>query len=339
MSSTTTSTPTSTQPTRTSTPSTTAASATLPPRTGDQYTISHGRYRAVITEVGATLRILTCDGVDVTVPLGADDIVSCCHGQLLIPFPNRIAHGTYTFDGTTYQLPINEPARDNAIHGFAKEQYWTLVRLTESDVTLAWRMPPVAYYPFDIYVTATYTLDDDGLHVRVRAHNLGATAAPWALAMHPWIANGFDGYGDEIDADNARCTLEIPADTHVCVDDNLIPTGTEPVDGTKFDFRTPRALTEQPYDDALTDVHHDASGNTTAVLTRPDGMRVRVGGDGTITSFQVCTGTGFPPEQHPAGVAVEPQTAYANAFATGVDLIRLEPGSTSETHMFIGVLD
>lgn len=49
--------------------------ANLPPRTGDQYTIEHGRYRAVITELGATLRVLTCDSVDVTVPLGANDIV------------------------------------------------------------------------------------------------------------------------------------------------------------------------------------------------------------------------------------------------------------------------
>ncbi|ATU21014.1 aldose 1-epimerase family protein [Bifidobacterium choerinum] len=311
----------------------------LPPRTGDQYTIEHGRYRAVITELGATLRVLTCDSVDVTVPLGANDIVGCCEGQLLIPFPNRVAGGRYGFDGVDYQLPINEPDRDNAIHGFAKDQYWRLERLDECEATLSWRMPPAPYYPFDLLVTVTYTLDDDGLHILVRAHNHSDHAAPWALAMHPWIANGLDGYGDEIDAQNAQCTLEIGAATHVQVDDDLIPVGTEPVDGTKFDFRTPRALDEQPYDDALTDVRHDMSGNATATLTRPDGRRVAVGGDATITSFQICTGTGFPAAIRPAGVAVEPQTAYANAFNTGIDLIRIEPAQTSETRMFIGMLD
>lgn len=311
----------------------------LPPRTGDQYTIEHGRYRAVIAELGATLRVLTCDGVHVTVPLGADDIAACCQGQLLIPFPNRIASGRYTFDGVNYQLPINEPDRDNAIHGFAKDQYWRLERLTECEATLSWRMPPVAYYPFDLFVTATYTLDDDGLHILVRAHNRSRHAAPWALAIHPWIANGFDGYGDEIDAHNAQCTLEVDADTHVQVNERLIPVGTESVDGTKFDFRVPRALDEQPYDDALTDVHHDAAGIATATLTRPDGSRVAISGDETITSFQICTGTGFPAEIRPAGVAVEPQTAYANAFNTGIDLIRIEPAQVSATRMSIGMRD
>lgn len=312
---------------------------TMPPRTGDQYTIEHGRYRAVITELGATLRVLTCDGVHVTVPLGANDIVACCEGQLLIPFPNRIAAGRYAFDGVDYQLPINEPDRDNAIHGFAKDQYWRLERLTECEATLSWRMPPAPYYPFDLVVTVTYTLDDDGLHILVRAHNRSDLAAPWALAIHPWIANGLDGHGDEIDEHNARCTLEVDADTHVRVDKNLIPIGTEPVEGTKFDFRAPRPLDEQPYDDALTDVRHDAHGDTSATLTRADGRRVVVGGDETITSFQICTGTGFPADIRPAGVAVEPQTAYANAFDTGVDLIRIEPGQTSETRLFIGVRD
>ena len=67
--------------------------------------------------------------------------------------------------------------------------------------------------------------------------------------------------------------------------------------------------------------------------------KVRVGGDETVTSFQVCTGTGFPAIKHPAGVAVEPQTAYANAFNTGKDLIVIKPGETSSTALFIGMLD
>lgn len=84
------------------------------------------------------------------------------------------------------------------------------------------------------------------------------------------------------------------------VNENLIPTGTEPVDGTKYDLRKPTLLTNQPFDDAWTDVEHDADGKTTATFTRPDGLTVTVGGDETITSFQVCTGTGFPAEKHPA---------------------------------------
>lgn len=308
------------------------------PRTGQQFSISHGDYSAVITELGATLRVFRYRGSDVTVALGPDDIVPCCEGRPLIPFPNRLAHGEYDFDGQHYQLPINEPERDNAIHGFGMNYYWTLEKLTESSVTLSWRVPLMPGYPFSLIVFMIYTLDDNGLHISCDAHNHGTGPAPWALALHPWFANGEDAHGDAIDAVTARCSLEIPANVHVLANENLIPTGTEPVDGTKFDFRKERLLNEQPYDDALTGLTHAADGTVTAVFTRPDGRRVAIIGDESITSFQVCTGTGFPEAIHPAGVAVEPQTAYANAFNTKTDLIEIAPGGTAHTTITYRVL-
>ena len=197
-------------------------------------------------------------------------------------------------------------------------------------------MPYLLGYPFDVTVTATHELTEDGMKVTISATNNGDIDAPWALALHPWLDNGFNGYGDEIDGHNAQCTLQVPAKTHVTVNENLIPTGTEPVDGTKYDLRKPTLLTNQPFDDAWTDVEHDADGKVTATFTRPDGLTITVGGDETITSFQVCTGTGFPAEKHPAGTAVEPQTAYANAFNTGNGLIVIKPGETSTTAIYLG---
>ena len=54
----------------------------LPPRTGQQFSISHGDYHAVVTEWGATLRKLTYQGEDIIGSPGPDDMVTCCHGQL-----------------------------------------------------------------------------------------------------------------------------------------------------------------------------------------------------------------------------------------------------------------
>lgn len=308
------------------------------PRTGEQYTITHGDYTAVVTELGAILRRLTYKGEDILASYGADDLVKCCGGEILIPFPNRLEAGTYTFEGHDYTLPIDEHERNNAIHGYGYRSYWKLESLTEDSVSLSWRVPDMAAYPFDVIATATYRLDDEGVHITIDAFNNDTKAAPWALAIHPWLANGRNAYGDAIDADNALCTLLIDADTHVVPNENLIPVGTEPVEGTKFDFRKGRKLDEQPYDDALTDVHHDENGLAHAFFTRPDGMMIHITGDETITSFQVCDATGFPAEVHPAGVAVEPQTAYANTFKTGKDLIVIEPGEHSTTELMIGVV-
>ncbi|RSX55718.1 aldose epimerase [Bifidobacterium dolichotidis] len=309
------------------------------PRTGQQFSIHYGDYEAVITELGAALRVLKYQGKDVVVPTDANELANCCQGQILVPFPNRIEGGTYEFNGKQYDLPIDEHERNNAIHGYGYRAYWKLVALTESAVDLTWRMPNLEGYPFDITVVASYELKADGLHLTIKVTNNDTKPAPWALAIHPWLANGITNYGDAIDADNAQCTLQIPAATHVTVNENLIPTGTEAVDGTKYDFREGLQLTQQPYDDALTDVEHDADGWTTALFTRTDGLVTRVAGDKTITSFQVCTGTGFPAEKHPAGVAVEPQTAYANAFNTKKDLIELAAGQSSETHLQIGIVE
>ena len=310
----------------------------LPPRTGQQFSISHGDYTAVIAQLGATLRVFRYQGDDVTVSTGPDDVVTCCVGRVLVPFPNRLEHGSYDFDGAHYQLPINEPERDNAIHGFGMNYYWQLERLTEDSVTLSWRVPLTEGYPFSLQVFITYTLSNSGMRIDCDAVNNGDGPAPWAMAVHPWFSNGEDAHGNAIDAVTSRCSVQIPANTHVLTNGNLIPTGTEPVDGTKFDFRTAALLDRQPYDDALTDLTHAADGTVTAVFTRPDGRQVAIIGDESITSFQVCTGTGFPEAIHPTGVAMEPQTAYANTFRTGIDLIEIAPGDTAHTTIRYQVL-
>lgn len=157
----------------------------LTARTGQQFSISHGDYEAVITELGATMRKLTYKGEDLTVALGPDDLVTCCHGQILIPFPNRIEGGEYTFEGKTYSLPIDEHDRNTAIHGYGYRSFWKLISLAEDAVTLAWRSPNMVGYPFDLYVTATYSLADDGMHLTVSAYNNGDTNAPWAFGHSP----------------------------------------------------------------------------------------------------------------------------------------------------------
>ena len=183
----------------------------LSPRTGQQYSIAYGDWKAVVTELGGTLRKLTYRGRNIIVPLGPDDPVTCCQGQMLVPFPNRIEAGTYTFEGVTYELPIDEHDRNNAIHGYGYRSFWKLESLTETSVIQSWRVPYLLGYPFDVTVTATHELTEDGMKVTISATNNGDIDAPWALALHPWLDNGFNGYGDEIDGHNAQCTLQVPA--------------------------------------------------------------------------------------------------------------------------------
>lgn len=304
---------------------------------GNEYTIEAGDYRAIILQQGAALQSLTWQGKKIVVPSPTDQTVHACCGQILIPFPNRIEDGEYDFDGNHYLLPIDEHDRNNAIHGYGYRAMWDLVSLDAGSVTLSWQTPYLAGYPFDLTVTACWRLSEDGLGLTVTAHNHDSREAPWACAIHPWLFNGSDqAEGDAVEQANGMCHLTIPSDTHVTVNDRLLPTGQEPVEGTTYDLREGPSLEGRPFDDAWTSVDHDpATGLTSAVFTRPDGITVTLSGDRSVTSFQVCTGTGFAPQNRPQGVAVEPQTAYANAFRTGIDLLSIEPdGEVSTTFSF-----
>lgn len=212
----------------------------LKPRTGNQYVISSGEWSAVVTELGASLRELKWRGEDLIVPFDPNKVIPCCNGWVLAPYPNRVTNGQYSFDGEDYQMPIDEFDRQSSLHGYAYRYMWELVDLQESHVTLSWRSPDIAGYPFDITITATYALDENGLTETFTVHNNDSVKAPWAFGIHPWLANGKHATGQAITADNESCRLELHCDTHVTVDEHLLPTGEEPVSGILTCAITPR---------------------------------------------------------------------------------------------------
>ena len=303
------------------------------PITGEQYTIRHGDYEATICEQGAILRVLRWKGTDLLASFDADQPDPCCNGYMLVPYPNRIEKGQYAFEGTTYQFPIDEPDRNTSLHGLGYRAFWKLEKKSDDSVTLVWRNAAEATsYPFKVRARVRYTLGKNGLKLEMSGINDGAVDAPWAFGIHPWLSNGKDLYGnDPILAQNAKCSLRLAAETHVTVDQNLVPNGSESVEGTRFDLRKTTVLGDSVFDDAWTDVDRDDKGDTSATFTRPDGVSVTITGDKTVNAWQVCTGTGFPANAHPSGVAVEPMTAYANAFRTGKNLVVLKPGDTYTT--------
>ena len=66
---------------------------------GRQFVIRRGDSRAVITGVGAGEFLDT---------YGLNEMARSSRGQALIPWPNRIDHGRYTWNGLTEQLPLSE---------------------------------------------------------------------------------------------------------------------------------------------------------------------------------------------------------------------------------------
>ncbi len=288
----------------------------LPP-SGDQYEITGGGHRAVITESGATLRVLEHDGLPLVDGFGEDELAPGARGQLLAPWPNRIGDGAYSFGGRDHQLALSEPARHNASHGLARWAAWAVEEHTASSVSLTCRLMAQSGYPWTLDLRVGYDVSADGLTVTQSATNLASTAAPYASGAHPYLCVGpgpVDGW-----------ELTLPASTRALVDDRLLPTGLEDVTGTPFDFRVARSIRDVGFDDGFTDLVRDPQGVATVVLADPaTGRRVEIWVDERHRWLQVFSADDVPGTAR-RSLAVEPMTAPADAFRSGRDLVTLAP--------------
>src|SRR5581483_3346224 len=215
--------------------------------TGAQHEIAAGPHHCVVTEVGATLREYSCDGRALVAGFDVGQRSTSGRGQLLAPWPNRIRDGRYEFDGHDHQLPVDEPARSNAIHGLVRWSPWTRRDGTDSSVTLEHTIYPRDGYPFLVALRVTYSLDaDSGLSVHVNARNAGSQPCPFAFGAHPYLRAGSAPVDD--------WEVELAASTRLLTDDRAIPVGREPVEGTAFDFRRPRPIGATVLDTCFTDL-------------------------------------------------------------------------------------
>ncbi len=296
-------------------------SVNIPAPSGRQHVLALGDQHATIAAVGASVRTYSVGGRDVVLPFEQDQIAPAYSSAVLVPWPNRLRDGRYTWDGTEHQLPLTEPARSTALHGLVAHERFDLVHAAEDGtaVTLRHDLVPTAAYPFPLRVDVTFTLTDAGLAVQVETTNLGDADAPYGVGFHPWLSPG--------DAAVDACTLRVDAASRVTVDDRLLPTGTTPATPDD-DLRAPRRLAGLTLDDAFVDVTRDDAGLSWIVLASPDGHASAVWMDGSMDTWQVCTGDGIEGIER-RGVAAEPMSCIADAFRTGDRLVRLAPGATT----------
>ncbi|MGN6484920.1 MAG: aldose epimerase family protein [Thermomicrobiales bacterium] len=217
----------------------------------EQYTLTNDNGMAVtILTYGAIIQSLTVpdrDGKPANVVLGfdnADDYVakSPYFGAIVGRYANRIAKGTFTLDGQTYTLPINNDP--NSLHGgdtgFDKQIYAARPFTADDGPALELsRTSPDGEegYPGALAYAVTYTLTKDNvLRIAYTATTDKATVVN--LSNHSYFNLAGEGSGAITDH-----VLHLNASHYTPVDETLIPTGEiAPVAGTPFDFTTPKAI-------------------------------------------------------------------------------------------------
>jgi aldose 1-epimerase len=290
---------------------------------GQQVELSAGNLRLTVVSVGGGLRDLRLDDWSVLDGYGPDEVAIGAYGQVLVPWPNRLADGRYEFRGHHYQLPLTEPEKRNAIHGFARWMNWDVEAQERSRAVLSLLLHPRVGYPFALRVAVEYSLTPAGVTIRTTAENVGRSALPYAEGFHPYISAGTPVIDE--------CLLRIPARTWLPTDGRGIPKARKDVEGSAYDFRSLREIGATKLDTGFTDLIRDADGMARLELVaRNDSRRVTIWLDRSYEYLMAFSGdTLLDKSRRRRALGVEPMTAAPNAFQTGDGLRTLEPGQIS----------
>lgn len=205
------------------------------------YTLSCGRMKADILDLGGTIRTLFCDGIDV---VGGYDTLegiltdTTYQGALVGRYGNRIKAAQFTLGGVTYPLYANNGK--NHLHGGKvgfNRKVWDVLDYSENTLTLFYSSADGEEgYPGKLDVTVKYTLYPDAIKIDYDAVSDKDTYCN--LTNHAYF--NLDGVGACQITDHV---MKINHTTYTAVNSELIPTGEHPsLDGSPYDFRAAKPI-------------------------------------------------------------------------------------------------
>ena len=211
---------------------------------GDEYIISNpGGLEISVLNYGCVIKNLfvpTKTGpVDVVV--GHDTLAdyeadfnssgSTCCGAFVGRYANRIENAEFSLSGKTYKLEANNGR--NHLHGTFPRKIYDVKMF--GDTLLMETESPAGEdgFPGNLNLKVTYTLtNDNAVDIKYEA----TTDKPTVVNLTNHSYFNLSGVPGSQIMDH---TIMIDADTYNPVDETLIPTGIEPVEGTPMDLRKP----------------------------------------------------------------------------------------------------
>jgi galactose mutarotase-like enzyme len=270
----------------------------------------------------------------------------------LVPYPNRIRGKlsvdgktlTTEWEGHTLTLPANNlgklpTAERHAMHGLilkSKTDNVTVKKISGGEqVTGVIHAGDFGgHWLSKTDLDFTITLTADAVDASIVAKNVGGEAEPMAIAWHP--------YFNLPSGDRTQARLRVPATMMAEVDgyDNVFPTGKVlPVDGTRFDLRTPggKPLVNEFFDDNWSHLEWKDGVLTVEVIDPAAKYGVKIEGvSPEIKAIQV-----YAPVDK-SYVAVEHQYNFGDPFgkewgSTDTGMVTLKPGQSTKWHVRLRV--
>lgn len=286
---------------------------------GEQIAIAHGDQRAVITEVGATLRTYVKGGLSVIEGFAAEEVPTGARGQILYPWPNRIGDAQWSFSDRIAQPTVNDAHQATAIHGLVRWRPFQVESVNQNRCVMRLLLHPTPDYPFLSEIVIAYHLGSLGLTVTTTVTNRDDVPIPFGVGFHPYLSvttPTIEG-----------AELEVPARAYVDVNERQLPTGEIlPVTGNPLDFTKQKSINGHDLDVTYTELIRDDSGLATVVVTDATGGAIELSMDRNFAYVQLFTGDTLERGRRRTAIAVEPMTCPPDALRSGKDVIVLEPG-------------
>jgi aldose 1-epimerase len=223
---------------------------------------SGGWQAAVRPEVGGSLASLTFDGREVlrTMPLtSTSPLEAACFA--LAPYCNRIRDGRFTFAGREIVLPPNFAPERHSIHGLSWQREWRVESQSENKCVIVDHYDGTGPWPWAYRAEQRVRLGDKGCAITLVLTNLGDTAMPAGIGLHPYFRR------------REGVRVAFAADHVLLSDPECLPTGVTAPAGHFAEFRHGAALPAETVDhcfaewsgeatieDDLGTIHVSASG-------------------------------------------------------------------------------
>lgn len=237
-------------------------------------------------------------------------------GAQLFPFANRVKDGKYIFAGNLYQMPINWPQENHAIHGFVRDQS---LAVTDEICSEAFAELTLTYdfdgqfdgYPFPFRLKIAYRLTaDDGVILSTQVKNTGSGPMPCGDGWHCYFQTGSKLNDLE---------MKLPQAGRIETDERGIPTGIEVPDS---DWHSLTKINDTFLDTGFR-ITEKSEKSTVRLFDREMDFTINIWQDRGMHKFnylQLYT----PPSRK--SIAVEPMTSKTDSLNNGEGLVVLQPG-------------
>ena len=105
----------------------------------------------------------------------------------LVPYANRIAHGTFPWKRSQRRVPLNFGDHPHSLHAVGWQSEWDIADHSENALVLRHAHDGGPGWPWAYEAEQRISLGETGLHASLSVANRSDEAAPFGLGFHPYF--------------------------------------------------------------------------------------------------------------------------------------------------------